>query len=159
MVSSWPDLSSKLLFGLSKNESSSEDETVGDIIKRFYLGKSPVLESDQAKRDLLDMFTDLSMSLPTAEAAQYHSELTRRSKTFLYELTHRPSLSFSSLWAGGTGFEGEDFGVSFADELFYLFHGLNRVQALRTDEDKATSGVITKLWTDFAKYGEPNPFR
>lgn len=159
VLSSWPDLSSKLLFGQSKNQSDSDDETVATIIRRYYLGKSRDINVEgQADGDLLDLFTDLGMSLGVAEAAQYHSEIATR-PTFLYELTHRPSLSFSSLYASGTGFTGLDFGVSFSDDLFFLFHGLNRVNALRTEDDRQTSETMVKLWTNFAKYGDPTPFR
>ena len=104
------------------------------------------------------MITDLSMSLPVAEAAQYHSEVARSKPTFLYELTHRPSFTFGEEYAPD-GFKGPNFGVSFSDDLFFLFHELNYVNALQTEADRKTSETMVKFWTNFAKYGAPSPFR
>lgn len=49
-------------------------------------------------------------------------------------------------------------GVAHADELFMMFktHKIP-VDGVFTDDDKATSNNILKLWTDFAKTGNPTP--
>jgi carboxylesterase type B len=51
-----------------------------------------------------------------------------------------------------------EFGVAHADDLFMLFkaHGFP-LETVYTDEDKATSQNMLKLWTNFAKTGNPTP--
>jgi carboxylesterase type B len=49
-------------------------------------------------------------------------------------------------------------GVSHADELFVMFK-LHKIpmESVYTESDKATSKNLLKLWTDFAKTGNPTP--
>ena len=49
-------------------------------------------------------------------------------------------------------------GVAHSDEMFMMFkaHGLP-LETVFTEEDKATSKNVLKLWTDFAKTGNPTP--
>ncbi len=51
-----------------------------------------------------------------------------------------------------------EHGVAHADELFMLFktNGFP-IEGVFTDKDKATSKNLLKLWTDFAKTGNPTP--
>ncbi len=50
------------------------------------------------------------------------------------------------------------YGVAHADEMFMLFkaRGLP-LETVYTDEDKVTSKNMLKLWTNFAKTGNPTP--
>ena len=50
------------------------------------------------------------------------------------------------------------YGVAHADEMFMLFkaRGLP-LETVYTDEDKVTSKTMLKLWTNFAKTGNPTP--
>ena len=58
----------------------------------------------------------------------------------------------------GLNFFPTELGVGHADELFMLFKsGLIPLEAVFTAEDKATSKNMLKLWTDFAKTGNPTP--
>ena len=51
-----------------------------------------------------------------------------------------------------------DHGVGHGDELFMLFKTQKiPIESVYTDTDKATSKKILKLWTDFAKTGNPTP--
>ena len=51
-----------------------------------------------------------------------------------------------------------EHGVSHADELFVMFKPhMIPIDGVYTDEDKETSKNILKLWTDFAKTGNPTP--
>ena len=51
-----------------------------------------------------------------------------------------------------------EHGVSHVDELFMMFkpHKIP-IEGVYSDEDKATSENMLKLWTDFAKTGNPTP--
>ena len=58
----------------------------------------------------------------------------------------------------GLNFFPAELGVAHADELFMLFKsGIIPMEAVFTSEDKATSKNMLKLWTDFAKTGNPTP--
>ena len=51
-----------------------------------------------------------------------------------------------------------EHGVAHADELFMMFKThMIPIDGVFTDADKATSKNILKLWTDFAKTGNPTP--
>jgi carboxylesterase type B len=51
-----------------------------------------------------------------------------------------------------------EYGVAHADELFMLFKArVFPLETVYTDEDKATSQNMLKLWTNFAKTGNPTP--
>ncbi len=51
-----------------------------------------------------------------------------------------------------------EFGVCHADELFMLFKANQLpLETVYTEEDKLTSKNMLKLWTDFAKTGNPTP--
>jgi hypothetical protein len=49
-------------------------------------------------------------------------------------------------------------GCGHVDEIFMLFrqHKLS-FETVFTEEDKSTSRNLLKLWTDFAKTGDPTP--
>ena len=49
-------------------------------------------------------------------------------------------------------------GCGHVDEVFYLFKQ-NKLpfETIVTDQDKLTSKILLKLWTDFAKTGNPTP--
>jgi carboxylesterase type B len=50
------------------------------------------------------------------------------------------------------------YGVSHADELFIMFKSHKiPIDGVYTESDKATSKNVLKLWTDFAKTGNPTP--
>ncbi|XP_045493449.1 pyrethroid hydrolase Ces2a-like, partial [Colias croceus] len=49
-------------------------------------------------------------------------------------------------------------GVSHADDLFYLFYNnLNKEAYDNQPKLRDIAYEVTKLWTDFAKYGNPTP--
>jgi carboxylesterase type B len=49
-------------------------------------------------------------------------------------------------------------GVCHFDEMFLLFkQHLIPVDGVFTDDDKSTSRNLLKIWTDFAKTGNPTP--
>ena len=51
-----------------------------------------------------------------------------------------------------------EFGVAHADELFMLFKANSiPLETVYTDVDKATSQNMLKMWTNFAKTGNPTP--
>ena len=58
----------------------------------------------------------------------------------------------------GLNFFPAELGVSHADELLLIFKlGILPMEPVFTAEDKATSKNMLKLWTDFAKTGNPTP--
>ena len=58
------------------------------------------------------MFTDVIFGLPSAETALFHTlTYPGSNKTYYYETTHRPSLSFASLGLDES-VQDDDFGVT-----------------------------------------------
>ncbi len=58
----------------------------------------------------------------------------------------------------GVNIHSPKYGVAHSDELFMLFKAHKiPVETVFTTEDKSTSENMLKLWTDFAKTGNPTP--
>ena len=58
----------------------------------------------------------------------------------------------------GLNFFPAEIGVTHADEIFMLFKcHIIPMEGVFTAEDKATSNIMLKIWTDFAKTGNPTP--
>ena len=60
--------------------------------------------------------------------------------------------------SSGINFYSPKYGVAHSDELFMLFKAHKiPVETVFTTKDKVTSRNMLRLWTDFAKTGNPTP--
>ncbi|KAM3956354.1 esterase FE4-like [Aphomia sociella] len=128
------------------------DERTAEIaktVKEFYFGKENV--SPATILNLVDIYTHLYFEIP----AIFESELVSASnKTSVY--------NYYFNYIGKRNFLKEnspfknDKGACHADEILYLFDG--RIWPFRVnDKDKIMIEWLTKMWTNFAKYGDPTP--
>ena len=53
-------------------------------------------------------------------------------------------------------FSSPDLGVCHADDVMYLFQMTPIVDLIPTSMDKQVSRDMVRMWTDFARYGNPN---
>ena len=62
-----------------------------------------------------------------------------------------------------TGAAEEDFGVAHGDDLAFLFNPVADYSfmegAISTEDDIATRKLMTAMWANFAKHGEPTPYK
>ena len=81
------------------------------------------------------------------------------SRLFLFVLKRTPKLPFQILGQTvGLNLYCPEFGVAHFDEAFMLFKaGSFPLETVYTSDDKATSQNMLKMWTNFAKTGNPTP--
>jgi carboxylesterase type B len=96
------------------------------------------------------MYTDAWFYIAADEAVRDHLQLSS-SPIYYYYFAYRGSASFSRIF----GDETEDYGVSHADELQYLFPiGEQLFQDTPlSKEDSRVIDIVTTLWYNFAKTG------
>ncbi|XP_015115296.1 venom carboxylesterase-6 [Diachasma alloeum] len=125
---------------------------VSSKIRKFYLGDKPAHESNRF--NVIDMYSDAWFNVGADMAIRDHLEVLA-SPVYYYYFAYRGGASFSRIF----GDETNDYGVSHADELQYLFPvGEQLFQDTPfSKEDHRMADIMTKLWTNFAKTGNPTP--
>ncbi len=64
----------------------------------------------------------------------------------------------NELFGKHSGANREDFGVTHADDLLFIFKDvMGMTNAIRTWEDKKVADQMTTMWTNFAKHQNPTP--
>ncbi|GJQ72644.1 hypothetical protein Trydic_g1306 [Trypoxylus dichotomus] len=108
-------------------------ETIGKEIRSYYTTKEGTLK--YSDRDMLNYLSDDQFVRPIQETARLTSQYAT---TYFYK--------FSYVRTPG------EVGASHADELNYIFDS-----DYNTSSDRFVKRCVTKLWTNFAKYGSPTP--
>jgi carboxylesterase type B len=126
---------------------------LANIIKKYYTGDD---FSKENKQSIIDMFTDMIFLSPDQKSVSLMSE--GRSPVFNYQLTYKGTNTFASLF--GPAAAEDDFGVFHGDDLLYLFKSSLFVDfEEQTEEDQKMTELMVTYWTNFAKYGNPTPFK
>ena len=96
------------------------------------------------------MYSDAWFYVAADEAVRDHLKLFS-SSTYYYYFAYRGSVSFSTIFGDKT----EDYGVSHADELQYLFPVGEQLfkETPLSAEDNRIVDILTALWYNFAKTG------
>lgn len=138
-----------LLYGETCPEHLRDEITLK--IRDFYLANKTLDES--SRFPLIDMYSDAwFMAAADASAKDYFANLA--SPLFYYYLAYKGTASFSQIF----GDPKADYGVCHADELQYLFPVRDQLfpDIPMSSEDRKISEILTKLWLNFAKTGNPN---
>ncbi|XP_026749562.2 esterase FE4-like [Galleria mellonella] len=118
-------------------------------VKEFYFGTKGINQGTIMK--LVDVYTHLYFEMPTLLETDL---MVAANNTIVYNYYFEYSGSRNVL-KSRTTFKDDD-GACHADELFYLFN--SRIWPFSVNRrDKKIVDWITKLWTNFAKYGHPTP--
>ncbi|XP_001599255.3 venom carboxylesterase-6 isoform X1 [Nasonia vitripennis] len=127
-------------------------KNVSKAIREFYFGDKPLDKS--TKYEVINMYSDAWFNYAADEAVRDHLKLFS-SPIYYYYFSYRGSASFSRIFGDPT----EDYGVSHADELQYLFPvGEQLFQDIPlSKEDNRIIDIVTALWYNFAKSGNPTP--
>lgn len=142
----------------TNNASDIDNETsmVANIMKKYYTGDDI---SQDNKDALTAMFGDGLFLSRDQKAVSLMSEGT--SPVFNYQFTYRGSNTFASLF--GKADAEEDFGVVHGNDLMYLFKSpiIASIGNLGppTEDDMKMVDLMVTYWTNFAKYGNPTPFK
>jgi para-nitrobenzyl esterase len=105
------------------------------------LAAYPHATDDEASRSAQDLMRDSLFAWPTWAWARLQSA-RGRNKAFVYYFDHRTPQSPN--------------GATHAAELGYVFRTLDARGGTPRPEDTATSELMSRYWTNFAKTGDPN---
>nr|XP_023024146.1 liver carboxylesterase 1-like [Leptinotarsa decemlineata] len=119
-------------------------EEVGNEIKRFYFGNNQFI-SDQ----YLEYINDAYFFRPIMESARLFNQ---RTPTYLYVFTYEGSRGRNAL---GYRKVGDYKGTLHAEEMAYIWTRNDLPEP--NNRDKLMSTRMVKLWTNFAKTGNPTP--
>ncbi|CAG4936504.1 unnamed protein product [Colias eurytheme] len=123
---------------------------VGERIKRFYAGNGNF--SEDHPESIRDMATDLHFAYNIHRFAYLYSSL--QVPVYMYRFNFDTDLNIAKKMTPYKNVEG----ASHADDLFYLFYNSLNKNILDSDTKlRKYTYDITKMWTDFAKTGNPTP--
>jgi len=150
LLSTWDEtLAAK--FGFSHLNATAR----ADITRRvnlFYFGNetTPTLDTLDIQQ-LLNCFTDLALVQMIQPVQARVSSNSSHSSTYLYLFSHKGTASF----AGATKFLGTTHG----DEMIEFFPIRNTFlfSSIPSDQDSELIYVMNRMWTNFARFGNPTP--
>merc|ERR1711881_207083 len=138
----------------TRNDIDEESKMIAQIMKKYYTGDDFTQEN---KDSLTAMFGDAAFLAGDQKTVSLMSEGS--SPVFNYLLTHKGANSVASLFTESE----EDFGVVHGDDLQYLFKSPLYDEFFEgvefTEDDKKMIDLMVTLWSNFAKYGNPTPFK
>ncbi|XP_059047363.1 esterase FE4-like [Achroia grisella] len=130
-----------------ENEDIAAKEAIK--VKEFYFGNELISQDTISK--LVDIYTELYFEIPTILETDI---MIAANNTSVYNYYFDYS-GKRNLLKYATPFKNHD-GACHADELFYLFN--SRIWPFPISQrDQKIVNWLTKLWTNFAKYGDPTP--
>ncbi|KAI5631943.1 carboxylesterase family domain-containing protein [Phthorimaea operculella] len=126
-----------------------KEKEFGERIKSFYTGNREFTENDT--KALCDVFSDIYFVHGAHRFANFYS---KDCSTYMYKFCCDTDMNIVKRISG----YGDMKGACHADELFYLFYSpMNSYAYEENPHLKDVVYRITKLWTDFAKTGNPTP--
>ncbi|KAG7176035.1 juvenile hormone esterase-like [Homarus americanus] len=165
---------------LDLKETSCKDPVeIANRIRKYYMGKKKF--GEESSQEFVEMLTDRFFLYPTDHAVKDHSYYLKGKYCYRYELVYTGRKSFLDILhhespqeaatsAFGAGLPNPRFqntrgahgwGVSFLDELLYLFPSskLDFVYKRDFNSDSASrvSTHMIMLWTNFIKGSDPTP--
>ncbi|CAH0728029.1 unnamed protein product, partial [Brenthis ino] len=122
----------------------------GDRIKQFYYRNRDLTEQDT--EIICNINSDLHFVYGITKFAEYYSEYCKT--IYLYRFNLDTELNFFKMILGVPS----EKGACHADDLFYLFNNMtNKEKCEEQEKLRKLVYMMTKLWTDFAKTGNPTP--
>ncbi|KAF2887968.1 hypothetical protein ILUMI_18205, partial [Ignelater luminosus] len=139
---------SPLLF--QYNNSDGNKDYIGPTIRKYYFGDKTI--DDSTKSEATKMFTDgLAMS-PQNFGTELHARYSNQA-VYSYLFGYRGSVSLTTLF----GDLSYDYGVCHGDDLLYLLSSDLFEDFPRTDSERRMIDIMSTLWANFAKTGNPTP--
>lgn len=131
-------------------------EKIVEKLKHLYFGDKSI--SWETLTHYIDFFGDILFHLGVNETVKAHAKLSK-APLYCYEFTYEGNLGMLKNFLKMKYPEGTDLsGVAHADDLGYIFKqnipGLPTLEPGSEDEKIITR--VTKMWTEFAKTGNPN---
>ena len=158
----WKNYGPNRLLDIPFDKISEYDKLLAQVIRHFYLGPNPMEAKRENSRALMNMFTDAVYRSPTNKILQL-LDGTRESQLFSYEIVHKPSKSHLEDFEAMARNDKNDnaFAVVHGDDLLYIFDNIREDlnEAISSKEDKKARKAIVNMWTNFAKFEDPTPYK
>jgi len=158
----WKNYGPNRLLDIPFDKISEYDKLLAQVIRHFYLGPNPMEAKRENSRALMNMFTDAVYRSPTNKILEL-LDGTRENHLFSYEIAHKPSKSHLEDFEAMARDDENDnaFAVVHGDDLLYIFDNIREDLdgAISSDEDKKARKAVVNMWTNFAKYEDPTPYR
>jgi len=135
----------------TRNDIDEETEMIAEITKKYYTGDDFTQEN---KDSLTAMFGDAIFLAGDQKTVSLMSE--GHPPVYNYLLTYKGSNTFTKFFTESE----EDFGVVHGDDLLYLFKSPIYDEGVEfTEDDTKMIDLMVTYWSNFAKYGNPTPFK
>ncbi|KAJ3645076.1 hypothetical protein Zmor_022763 [Zophobas morio] len=135
------------LFGYQRD--APDTQTAADKIKKYYLGDGEI--SPETVSHMYNLFTDVQFLYGIYVTAISQCAVSK-APTYLYRVSVESDLNFMKKFL-----KIEVPGVSHLDDVGYLFKHFATPEIKRGSFETLSIGRFVKLWTNFAKFGNPTP--
>lgn len=137
---------------LNINPDSDEAKRLGKQIKEFYFGDQRI--DNKTIANFVDFMTDIHFTVPMTMTNELHAVHQPNSRQFIYEFCYDGELNaFKKLLK-----MDHLPGACHFDEIFYLFDPkVVGMKVAKGSEAWKIREIMCKLWTNFAKFGDPTP--
>ncbi|XP_045200613.2 neuroligin-4, Y-linked-like isoform X2 [Mercenaria mercenaria] len=123
-------------------------QKIYDILQHEYTQWDRPTDNYTRRDDIMDLLSDGQYKAPLIKMAQEHA---KTADTYLYSFAYSTQSEDFAQWSGGVH----------GDELPYIFGaplvgGLSPFPTVYTPQEKELSKFMMRMWTNFAKTGDPN---
>lgn len=124
---------------------------VGDQIKQFYFGNKPI--GLETSNQVTDLFSDHTFVTTSNLSAEWLAKYQPNAEQYHYVFSYCGRFNFAKALYGGTALQGASHG----DDCLYLFNAAFLPKLPANSEEQQVRQQVVRLWTNFAKYGNPTP--
>ncbi|KAJ0180161.1 hypothetical protein K1T71_004752 [Dendrolimus kikuchii] len=125
-------------------------KSFGDRVKSFYVGNKSL--SNDTAIEIINMQTDIHFGYNTHRFIQFYKD--KDTPVYMYRFDYETDLNVVKNSIGLRHMKG----ACHADDLFYLFYNeFNKDYYNGQEKLREIVFKLTKLWTDFARTGNPTP--
>ncbi|KAJ0180166.1 hypothetical protein K1T71_004757 [Dendrolimus kikuchii] len=122
----------------------------GDMVKSFYFGNKSLSKDTAA--EIVNMQADILFVYNTHRFVHLYKDKDK--PVYMYRFNYETDLNIIKKLFGMRDMKG----ACHVDELFYLFSNeLNKDYYVKQEKLREIVFKVTKLWTDFARTGNPTP--
>ncbi|XP_060801235.1 juvenile hormone esterase-like [Amyelois transitella] len=130
--------------------SETKSKDMGQRIKKFYVGKEDF--SNDTIMPFVNMATDTNFIYNTNRLSAFHA--ASKKSVFTYRFSYDTDLNIAKIFSSVPSMKG----ATHADDLFYFFYNSENDGIYKNQKKiKEIIHNLTKMWTNFAKTGNPTP--
>ncbi|XP_021699617.1 acetylcholinesterase [Aedes aegypti] len=124
---------------------------VGDQIKQFYFGNKRI--GLETSNEVTDLFSDHTFMTTSNLSAEWLAKYQPNAVQYHYVFSYVGRFNFTKALYKASNLKGASHG----DDCLYLFNAAFLPRLPRASEEQKVREQFIRLWTNFAKYGDPTP--